>query len=208
MPRLTPAGFAELVPVSRETLARLETFAELLLLWNRKLNLVGRGTVDDLWRRHILDSAQLHPLLPPTARNLVDLGSGAGFPGLILAILGGPTVHLTESDQRKCAFLREAVRVTGCAATVHAVRIEAAPAIAGDIVTARALAPLGKLLDLAEPFLAPTTRCLFLKGRLAAEELTAARKEWKMDADLLPSRSDPTGIILRLENIRRDRSAD
>jgi 16S rRNA (guanine527-N7)-methyltransferase len=140
--RMTPAEFAAETGVSRETLARLEAYAALLLAWNRRVNLVGRGTEEDLWRRHMLDSAQLHPLIPAGARTLVDLGSGAGFPGLVLAILGGPHVHLVESDQRKAVFLREAARVTGAAAMVHAIRIEAAPPLAADIVTARALAPL------------------------------------------------------------------
>jgi 16S rRNA (guanine527-N7)-methyltransferase len=205
-PPLTPAEFAGLVPVSRETLERLEAFAALLTAWNQRLNLVGRGTVEDLWRRHILDSAQLHPLIPPGAETLVDLGSGAGFPGVVLAIMGGPAVHLVESDQRKCVFLREAIRVTGAQATVHPVRIEAAPPLKADVVTARALAPLDKLLDLAQRFLKPDTMCLFLKGRTAAEELTAARESWEMTVEPLPSRSDQTGSILRLTNIERSGS--
>jgi 16S rRNA (guanine527-N7)-methyltransferase len=200
---MTSSEFAGETGVSRETLARLEAYAELLLAWNARLNLVGRGTVEDLWRRHILDSAQLHPLLPSGAATLVDLGSGAGFPGLVLAILGGPHVHLVEADQRKSVFLREAIRVTGGAATVHAVRIEAAPPLAADVVTARALAPLDKLLDLAAPFLRPRTIALFLKGRGAEGELTLARRAWNMAADLLPSRSDPTGAILRLHDLER-----
>jgi 16S rRNA (guanine527-N7)-methyltransferase len=206
---LTPAEFAQLVPVSRETLARLEAFAALLVDWNQRLNLVGHSTLEDLWRRHILDSAQLRALIPSTTRSLVDLGTGAGFPGVVLAIMGGPAaIHLVESDQRKCVFLREALRLTGAAAKVHAARVEAVPEFPADIVTARALAPLPRLLDFAERFLGPDTVCLFLKGRSAAEELTLARKDWTMSADLLPSRSDPTGAILRLSQIRRERRAD
>lgn len=206
MAPLAPAEFARLVPVSRETLERLEAFAGLLTAWNQRLNLVGRGTVEDLWRRHILDSAQLHPLIPPGAETLVDLGSGAGFPGVVLAIMGGPAVHLVESDQRKCVFLREAIRVTAARATVHPVRIEAAPTLQADVVTARALAPLDKLLDLAHRFLKRDTMCLFLKGRTAAEELTTARESWEMTVEPLPSRSDQTGSILRLTNIERSGS--
>ena len=205
-PSLTPAGFAEIVPVSRETLVRLEAYADLLTTWNQRLNLVGRGTIDDLWRRHILDSAQLHALIPAGAETLVDLGSGAGFPGIVLAIMGGPEVHLIESDQRKCVFLREAIRVTGAQAKVHAVRIEAAPPLQADVVTARALAPLEKLLDHAARFLKPGGTCLFLKGKTAAEELTAAREAWHMKVDTLPSRSDQTGSILRLTDIERSGS--
>jgi 16S rRNA (guanine527-N7)-methyltransferase len=204
--RVTPSAFAKETGVSRETLARLTAYADLLTAWNERVNLIGRGTVADLWRRHFLDSAQLHPLLPPGRGTLVDLGSGAGFPGLVLAIMGGPHVHLIESDQRKAVFLREAVRITAAAATVHATRIDGVPAIAADIVTARALAALDPLLDLAAAFLRPHTVCLFLKGRTAADELTLAAKRWKMAADLLPSRSDPTGVILRLEHIERSGS--
>jgi 16S rRNA (guanine527-N7)-methyltransferase len=203
---LTPAEFAATTHVSRETLGRLQAYVDLLVAWNQRLNLVGRGTIDDLWRRHMLDSAQLHALLPVSAKTLVDLGSGAGFPGLVLAIMGGPHVHLVESDQRKAVFLREAVRVAGAAATVHAARIEAVPALAADVVTARALAPLDNLLDLAAPFLRPHTVALFLKGRAAADELTLAGQRWKMAADLLPSQSDPTGTILRLDHIERSGS--
>jgi 16S rRNA (guanine527-N7)-methyltransferase len=203
---MTPVEFAAETGVSRETLARLAAYADLLTAWNQRLNLVGRGTVADLWRRHFLDSAQLHPLLPAGARTLVDLGSGAGFPGLVLAIMGGPHVHLIESDQRKAVFLREAIRVTQAPATVHATRIEAAPPLTADVVTARALAPLDALLDLAGRFVRPHTVCLFLKGRAAGDELTLAAKRWKMSADLLPSRSDPTGVILRLDHIERSGS--
>src|SRR5918912_3476535 len=114
---LTPEGFAELVPVSRETLDRLAAYLDLLRRWQRTINLVGAATLDDPWRRHLLDSAQLLRFLPEGVRRLVDLGSGAGLPGLALAILGVPEVHLIESDRRKAAFLREAARATGAAAT-------------------------------------------------------------------------------------------
>src|SRR5215469_10920571 len=122
LPPLTPERVGEQLNVSRETLARLETYVQLLMAWNRRINLVGPRTLRDVWRRHILDSGQLLALMPPKARVLVDLGSGAGLPGLILAILGVPEVHLLESDGRKCAFLREAARVTEATVTVHAQR--------------------------------------------------------------------------------------
>lgn len=201
---LTLEGFARLVHVSRETLDRLRAYHELLVAWNRRINLVGRDTMGDVWRRHFLDSAQLLPLMPPGTRILVDLGSGAGFPGLVLGILGVPEAHLVESDQRKAAFLREAARVTGVAARIHARRIEEVPPFAADVVTARALAPLPALLDLAAPFLGPRTVCLFLKGKGAAEELTAAAEAWKMRAERFPSVSDPAGTILRLETLARE----
>jgi 16S rRNA (guanine527-N7)-methyltransferase len=192
-------GFARLVPVSRETLERLDTYVALLRAWNQRINLVGATTMGDPWRRHILDSAQLLPHMPATAKTVVDLGSGAGLPGLVLALLSGRETHLVESDQRKSVFLREAVRATGANATIHAVRAERMPVIAADIVTARALAPLADLLGLAAPFLAPHGRCLFLKGRNAAEELTLAAKTWKMTARSLPSISDPGGTLLIVE---------
>src|SRR5271170_7133959 len=126
-PPLDAQGFAEIFPVSRETLARLEAYAELLTRWSARINLVGRDTLADLWRRHILDSAQLHRFIPSSARNLIDLGSGAGLPGLVLAILGVPSVELVEADSRKAAFLREAARVVGAEVTIRPCRTQAVP---------------------------------------------------------------------------------
>lgn len=196
---LDAEGFRRASGVSRETLGRLQDYLELLILWNRRINLVSRASLADPWRRHLLDSAQLLPLLPHGARVLVDLGSGAGLPGLVLAILGVPRVHLVEADQRKAAFLREAARVAAASVTIHPERIEAIPSFPADVVTARALAPLPRLIELSRRFLAPHGVCLFLKGRNAAEELTAAHKAWKMRAQRLPSATDAGAGILRLE---------
>jgi 16S rRNA (guanine527-N7)-methyltransferase len=204
---LGPTGFARVSNVSRETLDRLSAYVELLELWNRRINLVGRNTMGDVWRRHILDSAQLYPLLPARTRILVDLGSGAGLPGIVLAVLGVDETHLIESDQRKAAFLREAVRVTGVKATVHAARIEDVPAFAADVITARALADLPTLLALAGKFSAKRSQMLFLKGEGAAEELEAAQRSWRMRAELIPSRSDPSGAIVKLTEIEREAGA-
>jgi len=201
---LGPEGFAEFVPVSRETLARLEAYAELLTRWSARINLVGRDTIADLWRRHILDSAQLWAFVPERARNMIDLGSGAGFPGLVLAILGVRGVELVDADSRKCAFLREAVRITEPDATIRPCRIEVVPRHPVDIVTARACAPLDRLLGLAEPFHAPGSECLFLKGERVEEELTLARKQWTMTVSTCQSRSDPRGVILRLRQVARE----
>ena len=198
---LDAAGFAGLVPVSRETLARLEAYAALLAQWSARINLVGGATLADPWRRHFLDSAQLRPIVPATAQTLVDLGSGAGFPGLVLAILGVPGVELIEADSRKAAFLREAARVTETSVTIRPCRIAAAPPHPADVVTARALAPLDRLLDMARPFLGPDTLCLFLKGERAAAELTLARRRWTMAATLGPSVSDPRGVVLSLRQL-------
>lgn len=196
-------GFARLANVSRGTLDRLEAYVRLLDLWNRRINLVGRNTMGDIWRRHILDSAQLYPLMPMSTRVLVDLGSGAGLPGLILAIMGVANVHLIESDQRKAAFLREAVRITEASATVHAVRVEDLAPLTADVVTARAVADLSTLLDLSEKFRTKRSIALFLKGERVEAELAAAAPFWSMQVEKTQSRSDPNGVILRLEAIDR-----
>ena len=203
-PPLSAQGFAEIYPVSRETLARLEAYAELLTRWSARINLVGRDTVADLWRRHFLDSAQLRPFVPDGAQSLIDLGSGAGFPGLVLAILGVAGVELVEADTRKAAFLREAARVAEASVTIRPCRINAVPGHSVDIVTARALAPLDRLLDLAQPFLGPETVCLFPKGARAGEELTLARKRWTMIVVLHNSIADPRGVVLRLHRVVRE----
>jgi 16S rRNA (guanine527-N7)-methyltransferase len=194
---------AVLAGVSRETRERLNTYADLLRKWQRSINLVGPRTIDDLWNRHFTDSAQLLPLIPPSARVLVDFGSGAGFPGLVLAILGVSQVHLIESDQRKATFLREVARATGTPVTVHAKRIEQVTPFPADVVSARALAPLADLLGFAAPFLGPDSLCLFPKGQMAEDELTAASKIWNMNVDRIQSVTDPSATVLRLSQVSR-----
>lgn len=193
------------IDVSRETLARLETYASLLVKWQAKINLVGPATLPDLWRRHFLDSAQLLPLLPPAPGVLVDLGSGAGFPGLVLAIMSEWRVHLVDSDQRKCAFLRQVALDTGVntRVAIHAQRFEAVAGYKAEIVTARACAPLAALLGYALPFLGENGRCLFLKGAQAEEELTAAEADWNMQVERRPSLTDPAGTIFVIEQLKR-----
>ena len=200
---MTPSEFAAIANVSRETTARLELYAAMLEKWNRSINLVGRGTVEDLWRRHMLDSAQLLPLIPAETTSLVDFGSGAGFPGLVLAICGVKNTHLIESNRKKCTFLREVARETGAPVTIHNERVEEIESFQADIITSRALAPLSKLLDMAGPFMTKHSILLFLKGKHADWELTDAAKEWKMRVDQIPSHTDPEGLILRLEAISR-----
>jgi 16S rRNA (guanine527-N7)-methyltransferase len=200
---LDAAAVGDLLAVSRETLDRLQTYLDLLVRWQKTINLVGPATLADPWRRHILDSAQLRRLVPGDARRLADLGSGAGLPGLVLAILGVPEVHLLESDRRKAAFLREAARACGIAVTVHAARIEVVSPLAADVVTARALAPLPNLLAMAEWHLRPGGTALFLKGRNAETELTAARESWTMRVQQEVSLSDPESQILIISEIRR-----
>ncbi|MDR3536643.1 MAG: 16S rRNA (guanine(527)-N(7))-methyltransferase RsmG [Acetobacteraceae bacterium] len=185
---------------------KLQGFLELLVRWNRSVNLVSRADEPVLWERHILDSLQLVPLIPPDATRAIDLGSGAGFPGLVLAIETGLPFDLIESDQRKAAFLREAARITGASVQVHASRIESCHVMPAPLITARALAPLPKLLALAEPHLAPGGCCLFLKGANANIELTAATSEWHMRVESVPSRTAPDAVILRVSEIARVRS--
>jgi 16S rRNA (guanine527-N7)-methyltransferase len=184
-------------------LARLEAYAALLRQWSPRINLVGGNTLADLWRRHFLDSTQLLPLIPPGTRSLVDLGTGAGFPGLVLAILGVCGVELVESDARKCAFLREAARVSGAMATIHNARIESLKPLAVDVVSARACASLDQLLQWSQAFIGPDTVCLFPKGERAGQEVAAAERGWEMDVSRHPSRTDPRGVILCLRRVRR-----
>ncbi len=197
------------VNVSRETIGALETYAGLLRKWQKAINLVSGATLDDVWNRHFLDSAQLLPLLPSDdqggAGHITDLGSGAGFPGLVLALLTGRAVNLVESDQRKAAFLGEVARATGCAGRVqiHAARVEALRPWEAPVITARALADLTQLLAWASPFLSTASVCIFPKGAKAEDELTAALRVWKMTVERVRSVTDPTGLILRLSHLER-----
>jgi 16S rRNA (guanine527-N7)-methyltransferase len=198
---LDPEGFAALCGVSRETLARFEAYARLLVQWSARINLVGAATLGDLWRRHFLDSVQLLPHVPQRTQSLVDLGSGAGFPGLVLAISGVEGVELIEADSRKCAFLREAARITAAPVQIRNSRIESVPPHVVDVVTARGCAPLDRLLPLAQRFIGPGTVCLFPKGERAAQELAASRQAWTMDVTCHDSCTDPRGIILCLTRV-------
>lgn len=207
---MTPEGFQEATDVSDDVLAGLEAYVALLEKWQRTVNLVGRGSLGDVWRRHVLDSAQLAPHLPPTATVIADIGSGAGFPGLVLAVMDpvvGAEYHLIESNERKCAFLREANRITGADATVHHCRVENLRGLKADLVVARSVAPLAKLLPIAIPVLKKQGQCLFLKGKKWREELTETKNKWNMKESTIRSMSDPSGMILKLEAItRRDDS--
>jgi 16S rRNA (guanine527-N7)-methyltransferase len=197
-----------LVQVSHETVKRLDEFVPLLLRWQRAVQLVAKSSLPKLWTRHIADSLQLVDLAPD-ARVWVDLGSGGGFPGLIVAIaLGqraGAQVHLIESDQRKAAFLREAARLTKAPAEIHAGRIESVTQRIGpvDVVIARALASLPRLLDLAAPFLATKATGIFLKGQDVDNELTEAAKSWTIRWRAQPSKTDPNGRVVIVESAVR-----
>ena len=201
-----PAEFQALANVSRETLARLKAFVALLTDWNARHNLVSARSLDDVWRRHVWDSAQLLPLIPKDARSLVDLGSGAGFPGLILAVLlkerpGFRTV-LYEATAKKCKFLAAGAERLGVEVDIRNTRIESAAPEPFDLVTARACASLDRLLLYAQPFLGRRTKCLFLRGQSVAVELTGTRKSWRMKVTEHRSRSDPSGVILEIRDIR------
>lgn len=208
MAEFGPEHFRDWTGVSRETLERLKQYAALLVKWQRAINLVSADTLPDLWRRHMLDSAQLWPLLPSDANVLLDLGSGAGFPGLVLAIMGVPKVHLVEADARKATFLREAARIAlprEQAVIVHPRRLEVLRPFKVDAITSRGLAPLSVLLRYAVDFIEPQTVCLFPKGAKAEEELTEAAKEWRMRVERIPSVTDANATIFRVSEIVRER---
>jgi 16S rRNA (guanine527-N7)-methyltransferase len=197
----------DLVPVSRETLSRLDCFVELLIQRNQTTNLIARSTVPQVWTRHVADSLQLVSLAQ--GRAWVDLGSGAGFPGLVLACALAErescVVHLIESRDRKAAFLRDAARTIGAPAVVHRGRIEELARKLGpmDVVTARALAPLPKLLEYVEPLVGKGARALLMKGQDVETELTQAAKYWKIGAEIVPSKTDPSGRILVVSELAR-----
>lgn len=205
---LARAEFLASVDVSRETMARLDIYAALLGKWNPAINLVAPASLPDLWRRHFLDSAQLLDLIPGGASKLADLGTGGGFPGLIVAILAAerhPEIRTVciESDQRKAAFLNTVIRETGVDAEILTARIEDASPQMADVVTARALAPLGRLLGLAVRHLRPGGIALFPKGATHQREIDEALENWTFAVDTRPSKTDPEAVILRIGEIER-----
>ncbi|MEX1036018.1 MAG: 16S rRNA (guanine(527)-N(7))-methyltransferase RsmG [Sneathiella sp.] len=202
-PFFGPEEFLSKVNVSRETLDRLKIYADLLLKWQKAINLVGKSTLPDLWRRHMLDSAQLLSHTERSTGRWVDLGSGAGFPPLVIAICSKFDVHAVESDQRKCLFMQNVSRETSAGLAVHNSRIEAMEPFAADLISARALAPLEKLLALAEPFVRKDTELFFLKGQDVDEELTVASKCWNMEIKKLRSLTSEDGCILKISKLRR-----
>ena len=194
--------------VSRESYAQIETYVELLLTWQAKINLIGPSTIEDVWRRHVLDSLQLLPFMQGKTEAIADLGSGAGIPGLILALGGNLRADLYESNGKKVAFLREAIRQTKATAVVHQIRLETLedhlPARIPQYVTARALAPLERLLFWAEPLLKRGAIGLFLKGQDVDSEVNEATKVWKMGAIIRhASMTDSDGTILEVKEITR-----
>lgn len=220
------AAFSSAFGVSRETLARLNLYESLLKEWQKHINLVAPATLAEIWHRHFADSAQLVQLVPDTAQTIVDLGSGAGFPGLVLAImlaeepLAGPRpgggansssgrrIVLIESDRRKAAFLREVARQTRVAVEILSIRIEKPETHVrvgqADVVSARALAPLSQLLDWAAPLFGPETTGLFLKGQNARAEVEAAQAKWAFDVSFVPSvtAEDASIVVVRRLSVK------
>lgn len=186
---------------SPEVRARLEAYVDLVRTWTARLNLVSRRDAIAIWDRHIEDSLQLAPLIPAGTDRAIDLGSGAGFPGLVLAIATGIPFTLIESDRRKAAFLLEAARCTDAPVTIVNRRAETCQGLTAPLVTARALAPLPLLLSLAAPFVARGGCLLAAKGANAAAELTAATPDWNMRVERFASRTAPDAVILRITDI-------
>lgn len=194
--------------VSRETLEKLERFVALVQKWTPAVNLVSRNSLPDIWTRHVLDSAQLFPYRSQSPSHWVDLGSGGGFPGIVIAVLASEAnpemaLSLVESDQRKAAFLREACRHLELDSKILCDRIESIPHLGADIVSARALAPLISLCDMASRHLKPHGVALFMKGRGYAAEVDAAKADWGFECRITQSKTDPEAAILRLSSIRK-----
>ena len=208
---MTPDQIVSRFNVSRESSAALRIYVELLIKWQKRINLIGPSTVGDIWQRHIADALEISQIIPSDAKTIVDLGSGAGIPGLVFSIAFGEDrdffMHLVESNGKKAAFLREAIRLTGAKAKVHHKRVEEVAADCGtigiDAVLARAVAPLGELLNMAEPFIESGATGYFHKGQDVDTELTAATKCWIINATKHIVGADSVSCILEIKEISR-----
>ena len=201
----TSINFLNVTDVAPEVLDKLHHYHARLLEWNPKINLVSASTLPDAWRRHFLDSAQLYPVYKHSGENLTmaDLGSGPGFPGMVLAIMGAPNVSLIERDVRKAAFLRTIAAETKTQIDLLNLNIKDIKNRQFDVITSRALADVNELLHLCEHLRKPSTHCLFLKGKNLDAELALAQKEWVMDVRKMESVTDDEAFILRLTDIKR-----
>lgn len=191
------------VDISDEIFSRLFAYHDLLLKWQAKVNLIGSDTIEDIWNRHFLDSLQLLKLLPSTSKPILDLGSGAGFPGMVLAIAGIKNIHLVESDSKKTSFLKEVARITKTDVIIDNIRIEDMNLSDAGVVMARALADLPTLFEYIERFVSHETIYLFPKGKNYAKELQDAKLKWNFDAVAIPSVTDINAVILSISNLRR-----
>lgn len=182
---------------------QIKLYCDLLIKWNSKINLIGRATVSDLMERHVLDCLQLTEYLPNKNLKIADLGTGAGLPGLILAIEGYSKMTLIESDQKKCVFLREARRVLGLDVEILCERVEDIKDKKFDIIVSRAMASLDVLLMLSEPFLNNDSKCLFMKGMSYQDEIQLAEQNWNFDFNVYTSKTGCGGVVLEVQNIGR-----
>lgn len=205
---MIPEAVRRNLDVSRETLERLNTLSELLVKWNSKINLVSPSTIDDLWTRHILDSTQIFEMVEPTGGKWLDIGSGGGFPGLVLSILNMELdkpweITMMESDIRKCTFLRTVLRETGANAKVVTARIEKAEPHQADVVSARALADLSNLFEFTERHMLSNGQAIFPKGVNWKKELQAAEKTWSFSSEVIKSNTQEGAVILKVRDITR-----
>jgi 16S rRNA (guanine527-N7)-methyltransferase len=200
---ITPEAFVDLVNVSRETLQKLQRYLELLREAQGQMNLVAPSTMDQLWRRHVLDSAQLWRLLPAGTHSLLDFGSGAGFPGLVLSIMGVPSVRLAEGNPHKAAFLREVAQQLALNVEVFSGRFSQLRCPPADVITARALAPVHELLALAASFRYAHTQCLWLKGREFQKEILRANQEWAFPVRVHSSLAHQGGVVLAIGSFKK-----
>lgn len=189
--------------VPRETLDRLRAYADLLVKWQKQINLISNATLEDIWSRHFLDSLQLAPLIKNKDAIIYDFGSGAGFPGLVLAAAGFSNVHLVESDERKCHFLGAVKRALGLPVKIVNSRIEDLPVETADYIVSRACADLSLLLSWASPVLKPQGACYFLKGKKVYDEIKDARKNWQFNDTLYPSKVNSEGFILQIQDLKK-----
>lgn len=197
--------FIEKTNVSRETMENIKIYATHLTKWQKNINLVSGSTIESLWERHFYDSYQLKDYFEGAEQRklrILDIGSGAGFPGLLLSMLDIGEFHMVESNGKKCAFMRQVIRDTNSTAIVHAERVEEMDIFPVDYIISRACAPLDKLLRLAQNFIQEDVICLFLKGQTASEEIEEAQKNWSFHVEKFTSKSEDTGVILKVSHIK------
>ncbi|NOZ42757.1 MAG: 16S rRNA (guanine(527)-N(7))-methyltransferase RsmG [Alphaproteobacteria bacterium] len=191
--------------VSRETMVHIRRYHDLVVKWQKKINLVSNASLSDIWCRHFYDSFQLNSLFGQSIGGnlqILDIGSGAGFPGLLLSMLGSGEFHMVESNAKKCTFMNQVIRETTCRAVVHCARMEDLAVFPIDYIISRACAPVGRLIEIAQGFIHPETICLFLKGQNADKEIAAARQKWQFKLEKFTSLSEASGVIVKVSDIK------